>query len=136
MVGYLIENLLKKSNAPPMPDPSSPLEHSIDRCIMVIHCATKKATTRFIQELQIIKRHTNLVRNWDLFQFKYCTYTPGSGHSNEYILYGTYTLYFYSIKNNIDLDKYDSDNKFIKERRFEVILTSFSSSNYNRKRLN
>jgi hypothetical protein len=59
------------------------------------------ATTRFIQELQIIKRHTNLVRNWDLFQIKYCTYTPGSGHSNEYILYGTYTLYFYSIKNNI-----------------------------------
>ena len=32
-------------------------------------------------------------------------------------------------------DKYDSDNKFIKERRFEVILTSFSSSNNYRKRL-
>ncbi len=31
---------------------------------------------------------------------------------------------------DIDLDKYDSDNKFIKERRFEVILTSFSSSNF------
>ncbi len=29
-----------------------------------------------------------------------------------------------------NLDKYDSDNKFIKERRFEVILTSFSSSNF------
>ena len=29
----------------------------------------------------------------------------------------------------IDLDKYVNDNKFIKERRFEVILTSFSSSN-------
>jgi hypothetical protein len=25
--------------------------------------------------------------------------------------------------------KYDSDNKFIKERRFEVILTSFSGLN-------
>ncbi len=30
----------------------------------------------------------------------------------------------------LNLDKYDSDNKFIKERRFEVILTSFSSSNF------
>ena len=32
----------------------------------------------------------------------------------------------------IDLDKYDSDDKFIKERSFEVILTSFSTSNYYR----
>ena len=28
-----------------------------------------------------------------------------------------------------DLDKYESNNKSILERRFEVILTSFSSSN-------
>ena len=34
------------------------------------------------------------------------------------------------------LDKYDNDNKFIKERRFEVILTSFSSSNDYRPLLN
>ena len=33
-VGHLIENLLKKSNAPPMPDPPPPpLGLNIDRCI-------------------------------------------------------------------------------------------------------
>jgi hypothetical protein len=32
-VGHLIENLLKKSNAPPMPDPP-PLGLNIDRCII------------------------------------------------------------------------------------------------------
>jgi hypothetical protein len=42
-VGHWIENLLKKSNAPPVPDP--PLGLNIDRCIMAIHYATKKATT-------------------------------------------------------------------------------------------
>jgi hypothetical protein len=31
-VGHLIENLVKKSNAPPMPDPP-PLGLNIDRCI-------------------------------------------------------------------------------------------------------
>ena len=36
----------------------------------------------------------------------------------------------------LDLDRYDNDNKFIKERRFEVILTSFSSSNDYRPLLN
>ena len=30
---------------------------------------------------------------------------------------------FYQYFCDIDLDKYDSDNKFIKERCFEVILT-------------
>ena len=38
------------------------------------------------------------------------------------IIYNFYQFFFY-----IDLDKFDSDNKFIKERRYEVILTSFSS---------
>jgi hypothetical protein len=33
----------------------------------------------------------------------------------------------------INSDKYDSHNKCIKESRFEVISTSFSSSNYYRK---
>ena len=37
---------------------------------------------------------------------------------------------------DIDLNKYDNDNKFIKERHFEVILTSFSSSNDYRPLLN
>ena len=37
---------------------------------------------------------------------------------------------------DIDLDRNDNDNKFIKERRFEVILTSFSSSNDYRPLLN
>ena len=38
---------------------------------------------------------------------------------------------------NLDLDRYDNDNKFIKERRrIEVILTSFSSSNDYRPLLN
>jgi hypothetical protein len=32
-VGHLIENLLKKSNAPPMPDSPPPLGLNIDRCI-------------------------------------------------------------------------------------------------------
>ena len=32
-VGHLIENLLKKSNAPPMPNPPPPLGLNIDRCI-------------------------------------------------------------------------------------------------------
>ena len=36
---------------------------------------------------------------------------------------------FINKLSDIDLNKYDNDNKFIKERRFEVILTSFSSSN-------
>ena len=41
------------------------------------------------------------------------------------------------IKRTISLsDRYDNDNKFIKERRFEVILTSFSSSNDYRPLLN
>jgi hypothetical protein len=34
MVGRLIENLLKKSNAPPMPDTPPPLGLNIDRCII------------------------------------------------------------------------------------------------------
>ena len=44
-VGHLIENWLKKSNDPPMPDPPPPLGLNIDRYIMAIHYATKKATT-------------------------------------------------------------------------------------------
>ena len=36
---------------------------------------------------------------------------------------------FINKLSDIDLEKYDNDIKFIKERRFEVILTSFSSSN-------
>ena len=62
------------------------------------------ATTRFmifIQELQIIKStHKSCSGIGDICS-KSNTYTPGSGDSNEYILYSTYTLYFYSIKNNI-----------------------------------
>jgi hypothetical protein len=34
-VGHLIENLLKKSNAPPMPDPPPPLGLIIDRRITI-----------------------------------------------------------------------------------------------------
>ena len=38
-VGHLIENLLKKSNAPPMPDPPPPpLGLNIDRCIIYTYC--------------------------------------------------------------------------------------------------
>jgi hypothetical protein len=36
-VGHLIENLLKKSNAPPMPPPPRPLGLNIDRCIIKIY---------------------------------------------------------------------------------------------------
>ena len=62
------------------------------------------ATTRFmifIQELQIIKSTHKSCSGIGNICSKSNTYTPGSGHSNEYILYSTYTLYFYSIKNNI-----------------------------------
>ena len=38
-------------------------------------------------------------------------------------------MYFINKLFDIDLDKYDSDNKFIRERRFEVILTSFELEN-------
>ena len=40
------------------------------------------------------------------------------------------------VQVNIYLDKYDNDNKFVKKRRFEVMLTSFSSSNDYRPLLN
>ena len=62
------------------------------------------ATTRFmmfIQELQIIKSTHKSCSGIGNICSKSNTYTPGSGDSNEYILYSTYTLYFYSIKNNI-----------------------------------
>ena len=62
------------------------------------------ATTKFmifIQELQIIKSTHKSCSGIGNTCSKSNTYTPGSGHSNEYILYSTYTLYFYSIKNNI-----------------------------------
>ena len=39
------------------------------------------------------------------------------------------SVFFINKLFDIDLDRYDNDNKFIKERCFEVILTSFSSSN-------
>ena len=72
---------------------------------MAIYYATKKATTRFmmfIQELQIIKSTHKSCSGIGNICSKSNTYTPGSGHSKyEYILYSTYTLYFYSIKNNI-----------------------------------
>ena len=35
-VGHLIDNFLKKSNAPPMPDPPPPLGLNIDRCIISV----------------------------------------------------------------------------------------------------
>ena len=68
---------------------------------MAIYYATKKATTRFmmfIQELQIIKSTHKSCSGIGNICSKSNTYTPGSGQSNEYILYSTY---FYSIKNNI-----------------------------------
>jgi hypothetical protein len=58
------------------------------------------ATTSFIQELQIIKSTHKSCLGIGICS-KSNTYTPGSGHSNEYILYSIYTLYFHSIKNNI-----------------------------------
>ena len=50
-----------------------------------------------------------------------------------------FLFFSFGLLLNLDikyLDRYDNDNKFIKERRFEVILTSFSSSNDYRPLLN
>ena len=57
-----------------------------------------------------------------------CTNTEGSFYCTCNVGYsGTGTFCTGTV--NIYLDRYDNDNKFIKKRRFEVILTSFSSSN-------